>query len=138
MARSLFIFLGLASLSCASSAAINPQPEKLRSLELKYNCSGPSECTIAGGLKADPVQHFCNFQNPCTIKTTPSYVNWDYIYLDTSNITSITPIQLTVGNGVADLTWGQGMGVRIENSFLLQVGPSLPLAQLFQAWTSLS
>ena len=60
-------------------------------------------------MRTDPVQHFCHSANPCTFSTTPSYFNWDFVYLDTPFCNSTTPIQVTIGNGVADITFGNGV-----------------------------
>ncbi len=47
--------------------------------------------------------------NTGSFKTTPSYFNWDFVYVDYSNLSSVTPVQVNVGNGVADITWGPGV-----------------------------
>ncbi len=43
---------------------------------------------------------------PCPL---PSLALQDFVYLDSNGIDSTTPIQANIGNGVADITWGQGV-----------------------------
>ena len=65
------------------------------------------------------VAHFCTSSNPCTITTSPCYVNWDYVVVNTTFVNATSIINIAIANGNADVA----IGPLPEASFSSCCGP---------------